>query len=1685
MKISARYIVGITALLTAFTSSVVASQKTGVWSDPPTEFLTVQSEPGSTPHARAVSLKVQFDVLKSHREHPSSPRLFALLGQQLYAQGYFHRAMECYQMGWDTYKGSTEHDIKIFADLCGAELAQMYARVGRMDDLQRFLEESKDRDFLGPASTLIDQSYQGLRGMKVRPEIAFKCGPYALQSILRHNSLDAARSARPAEAIEKAASTTSGFSLFEVAELSRQTGQNYKAYQKDPGAPVIYPAVVHWKLDHFAAILEKSGERYRIADPTFGKDLWITEDALNEECSGYFLLPEGNYPGYTAVEETQAKSVRGKGFTNSQDPNANGNDDLQTCPTPPPPGMPGYSIHLMAASLRLTDTPVGYSPPYGPDIPFTLKYNQRDAYNTAIYNVSSFGHQWTFDWFSFLRFDPGDLYSVSVGTPGGGGVTYSGDGAGNYSISDFGQSSFHLSSGSAPIATRTLEDGTQQVYSHEVSVLFNESLLLLTKIVDPHGHEVNIVYDTHNRIQKVVDAAGGESIFCYDENGSGHCQSLIRSITDPYGRTAYFEYDGLSRLVKIRDILGLESTFTYSGYTSFINKMTTPYGDTVFEKEPYNPSLPYDRYIEVTDPEGGRERVESIQSIDPNITHNLYDEKWPDYSAIDHDRSYHQYRNTFYWDKRAMQEPVRTFANATIYHFLHTSNWDKTSRLVEYIKRPLEGLIVYQYPYYDDHWGWQLTTLTAGENTIKSPARTARLLDNGETQLTQVNYNLKGRPVEIIDPAGRRQTIEYAANGLDPIARKVEVASTLQTVSQVTYDGNRRPVTFTDAAGEVSTVAYHPTWGLPTSITNALSETYTIDYTTTGLLKRIVSPNPNNYIELAYGAYDNVTSVTYFPEAYTLQYEYDVFDRVTKVIYPDSTSEKYIYDRLDLIATRDRMNQWSHTTYDDNQRPIVHENANGEIMEMIWCGCGALQALKDGEGRMTTYEYDVQGRLTTETLPATNPKLYEYEPLSGRLAGLIDPKGQKRRQYYNIDNTIAAKWVENVAVNTLPVAPVYYDWDADLRRVTAWGDNIGTTTLTYYPIGSLGAGKMASWDAPGADNTLTYTYDELGRGVQTKLHTTVLSDYTYNNLGQVVTDANALDTFTYTYQPNSRIPTGYSSVNGPSTAYTFKGAMDDFMLDKIVNRDSSSNIDSQFEYDFDVLGRITNWKQSIGNLSLDQEFLSGYDAKGQMTELIVDDATPQLPTWNWQFDKAGNRINEQLSTSVGIKRQAHTINARDQIESIISGGAVHLNGQLDRPGMVEDATPPAKTPTDGAGNFAAWIATNSLTSATVTAHDFSSNVASQAKAITAVNATEYEFEYDDNGNMIEMTVVHSPGGYPWTTYYFWDALDRLVAIESDFDSTGITYDGLGRMMSYIDVHMGSPETYNQFTWNGLSPVRKNGYVVGDLNETFYFKNGFQYSSSSEVYGDSGPYYTTTDHLGSVRGLYDSSGTEIDAFSYDAYGNFDNGTFSNVLLDNYYTGHLYHAVSGLYLAPYRAYNPKLGRWLSREPLGLDGPNLYHYVFGDPLNKIDPTGLKWCYKLLKRITHYGDLKSDKKGIRDHPLRDGDIAVGHWGDGRYLRGDTYQEVEAKQDEFMVLPFGTDAYLFTPEYPIVPMKCQVRDYGAFDKIHSKFAPDEWIDVWNPKKSEANESYPIGLIIVNMPDGVPCPSGYSAIPFF
>ena len=80
----------------------------------------------------------------------------------------------------------------------------------------------------------------------------------------------------------------------------------------------------------------------------------------------------------------------------------------------------------------------------------------------------------------------------------------------------------------------------------------------------------------------------------------------------------------------------------------------------------------------------------------------------------------------------------------------------------------------------------------------------------------------------------------------------------------------------------------------------------------------------------------------------------------------------------------------------------------------------------------------------------------------------------------------------------------------------------------------------------------------------------------------------------------------------------------------------------------------------------------------------------------------------------------------------------------------------------------------------------------------------------------------------------------------------------------------------------------------------------------------GAYFYTRDHLGSIRELTDSTGRIRARYSYDPFGRPTHLT-GDLDTDFGFAGMLYPPELDLNMTKFRAYDPDIGRWLSRDPL----------------------------------------------------------------------------------------------------------------------------------------------------------------------
>lgn len=565
------------------------------------------------------------DYLETHPDSAWNAAILTGLGFECFNTGHYSRALKAWKRAWELGRLATDLRGKALADRAVGELAFMYARLGRVAELEELLFSLRGRAISGPATGRLTGAGEGLATMRIEPEVAFKCGPYALHSIQR--SIDPLNV--QFDVIHSAPSTPEGTSLTYLHELAAQLGMNMAmAYRSEP-VEFLVPSVVHLQLGHYAAITGHRDGRYRLQDPTFGRDIWATRDALEEESSRYFLIPPDRFgAGWRQVPESEGRTVWGKGYTSSSDPGPVGPCD-PTTDDPSPSccggdggggGMAHARVHLMTVSLNIIDTPVGYKPPVGPPIRFTARYGQRDDFLPANRNFSSLGTKWTFDWLSLIQDDPtkptaGALYYM----PGGGFRTF-----------NFNQNSqFHHEQYDQTLLTKTangyqltFRDGSTATFATSGGSLGSIRNVFLTQLADPAGNTVTLTYDATLRITAVTDAIGQTTTLSYDFPGDSF---KITKVTDPFGRVAQFGYDTSQRLTSITDAVGITSQFTYDS-GDFITSMRTPYGTTTFTTstsgDPGPPQEPTSgpgrvRTVEITYPDGSKERVEYNQDVPP------------------------------------------------------------------------------------------------------------------------------------------------------------------------------------------------------------------------------------------------------------------------------------------------------------------------------------------------------------------------------------------------------------------------------------------------------------------------------------------------------------------------------------------------------------------------------------------------------------------------------------------------------------------------------------------------------------------------------------------------------------------------------------------------------------------------------------------------------------------------------------------------------------------------------------------------------------------------------------------------------------------------------------------------------------------------------------------------------------
>jgi RHS repeat-associated protein len=166
------------------------------------------------------------------------------------------------------------------------------------------------------------------------------------------------------------------------------------------------------------------------------------------------------------------------------------------------------------------------------------------------------------------------------------------------------------------------------------------------------------------------------------------------------------------------------------------------------------------------------------------------------------------------------------------------------------------------------------------------------------------------------------------------------------------------------------------------------------------------------------------------------------------------------------------------------------------------------------------------------------------------------------------------------------------------------------------------------------------------------------------------------------------------------------------------------------------------------------------------------------------------------------------------------------------------------------------------------------------------------------------------------------------------------------------------EERNPFGGTGSTDTPIKQYIWGSYIDECIQLTTYTILGSQSL--PAGAYYLLQDLLYRAAALTDFTGTVVEAYDTDAYGNTiiftgpgtDGICFTDDDVQSSYganeiifCGYRFDSESDLYYVRNRSYNAALGRWLQRDLIGFSGGiNLYGYVGGGPISGADATGMR---------------------------------------------------------------------------------------------------------------------------------------------
>jgi RHS repeat-associated protein len=430
---------------------------------------------------------------------------------------------------------------------------------------------------------------------------------------------------------------------------------------------------------------------------------------------------------------------------------------------------------------------------------------------------------------------------------------------------------------------------------------------------------------------------------------------------------------------------------------------------------------------------------------------------------------------------------------------------------------------------------------------------------------------------------------------------------------------------------------------------------------------------------------------------------------------------------------------------------------------------------------------------------------------------------------------------------------------------------------------------------------------------------------TYDQAGRLATMTTPHGEYQHTYSAVTGALASVSAPDGASLAFGYDGAL---LTSTTWSGAVAGSVAHSYDNDFRVVSENGAGYQydndglliAAGGLSLAYDSRNGlmtgthiaacedllsYDEFGDMTRYAATAGAAEMLAVDYQRDSIG-RITGMQERVAGAASAPRTFeyDGAGRLIRVKSGSAVV-----------------AEYDYDGNGNRTAYRAVTNSATATYDGDD---------RLLTYGDTV---FTYTANGELASKTTLGQ------TTTFDYDVLGNLRHV-------GIP----GRAIDYVI------DAQNRRVGKKVDGVLTQGWLYGDQLRIVAELDGTGASVARFIYGSRSnvpdlmirggvTYRLVTDHLGSPRLVVNTTdGSILQRMDYDEFG--------RVTLDSNpgfqpfgFAGGLYDRDTGLVRFGARDYDPHVGRFVSKDPIGFAGnsANLYSYSFNDPVNFGDPSGL----------------------------------------------------------------------------------------------------------------------------------------------